>query len=102
MEFLGHLVGEGSMSIPDNRVKALAEYTKPFTKKGLHSFLGAISFYLRYVHQLTTQTAVLSASGLRIGRVLQVKRGDSGRPQPFTAGRPEGHSNAQSSKLSHW
>ena len=49
MEFLGNLVGEGTMSIPQHRVKALVEYTKPNTKKGLKSFLGAIGFYRRYV-----------------------------------------------------
>ena len=41
MEFLEHLVGEGTMS----RVRALAEYSRPTTKKGLRSFLGAIGFY---------------------------------------------------------
>ena len=47
MEFLGHLVGEGTMFIPEHRVKALTEYNKPVTKKGLKSFLGAIGFYRR-------------------------------------------------------
>ena len=45
MEFLCHLVWEGSMSIHDNKVKSLAEYTQPLKKKVLHSFLGVISFY---------------------------------------------------------
>ena len=60
MEFLGHLVGEGTMSIPQHRVEALAAYTKPCTKKGLRSFLGAVGFYRRYVEQLAEQTAVLT------------------------------------------
>ena len=60
MEFLGHLVGEGTMSIPQHRVEALAVYTKPCTKKGLRSFLGAVEFYRRYVEQLAEQTAVLT------------------------------------------
>ena len=42
MEFLGHLVAEGTMSISRHRVQALAAYTMPSTKKGLRSFLGAI------------------------------------------------------------
>ena len=31
MEFLGHLVGEGTMSVPQHRVESLASYTKPTT-----------------------------------------------------------------------
>ena len=45
MEFLGHHVGNGCMSIPSKRVEALTNYTKLTTKRGLRSFLGAISFY---------------------------------------------------------
>ena len=44
MEFLGHMVGEGLMAIPQHRVQALAKYTKPTSKKGLRSFLGAVGF----------------------------------------------------------
>ena len=47
MEFLGHLVGEGSMSVPDHRAEALATYNRPTTKKGLRAFLGAVGFYRR-------------------------------------------------------
>ena len=48
------------MSIPQHRVEALTAYTKPVTKKGLRSFLGAIGFYRRYVELLAKETAVLS------------------------------------------
>ena len=50
------------MSIPAKRVEALANYTRPSTKRGLRSFLGAISFYIRYVELLASQTAILSPS----------------------------------------
>ena len=60
MEFLGHNVGNGSMTIPQKRAEALLHYTKPTTKRGLRSFLGAVSFYRRYVQLLATDTAVLS------------------------------------------
>ena len=42
MEFLGHLVGKGTISVPEHRVEALAHYTRPTTKKGLRAFLGAV------------------------------------------------------------
>ena len=38
MEFLGHLVGEGKMSVPCHRAEALANYNRPSTKKGLRAF----------------------------------------------------------------
>ena len=66
MEYLGHLVGEGTITIPDYRVKSLASYSKPVTKKGLRSFLGAISFYRRYVDLLAKDTAVLSPSTAKL------------------------------------
>ena len=60
MEFLGHKVGNGSMSIPEKRSEALANYTRPTTKRALRAFLGAVSFYRRYVGQLASDTATLS------------------------------------------
>ena len=60
MDFLGHRVGDGTTTIPDKRVDALRKYTKPTTKKGLRSFLGAVSFYRRYVQLLAKDTALLS------------------------------------------
>ena len=60
MEFLGHLVGEGTMSVPQHRVEALATYSKLSTKKGLRAFLGAIGFYRRYIELLAKDTAVLT------------------------------------------
>ena len=38
MEFLGHLVGEGKMSVPAHRAEALGKYNKPVTKRGLRAF----------------------------------------------------------------
>ena len=48
MTFLGHQVGDVKMSLPEYRVKALAEFKKPATKKGLRSFLRSVGFYRRY------------------------------------------------------
>ena len=59
MNFLGHAVGEGKMSLPDHRVAALAKYDKPTTKRGLRAFLGSVGFYRRYARLLASQTAVL-------------------------------------------
>jgi len=60
IEFLGHQIGNGEMSLPKHRIAALSSYTRPTTKRGLRAFLGAISFYRRYVKQLASQTATLT------------------------------------------
>ena len=48
------------MSVLEHRVEALAQYTKPTTKKGLRAFLGAVGFYRRYVELLARHTAILT------------------------------------------
>ena len=35
LEFLGHIVGEGGVSIPEARAAAIGGYVRPTTKKGL-------------------------------------------------------------------
>ena len=60
MTFLGHQVGNWKMSLPEHRVKALSDFKKPMTKKGLRSFLGSVGFYRRYARQLAKQTAILT------------------------------------------
>ena len=78
MELLGHLVGEGTMSVPQHRVEALAGYTRPTTKKGLRAFLGAIGFYRRYVELLAEHTAVLSplTAKLAPSKIMWTKEGE--------------------------
>ena len=60
VEFLGHFIGEGNMSIPQHRTTALANYTKPNTKRGLRAFLGSVGFYRRYLPHLAEFTSTLT------------------------------------------
>jgi len=60
IEFLGHCVGGGKMSLPRHRAEAFRQYQLPTSKKGLRSFLGAVSFYRRYVEMLASHTAILT------------------------------------------
>ena len=48
------------MTVPEHRVEALANYSRPTTKRGLRAFLGSISFYRRYLRHLASQTALLT------------------------------------------
>ena len=60
VEFLGHFVGKGVMSIPAHRTSALEHYTRPRTKKGLRAFLGSVGFYRRYLNKLADWTSTLT------------------------------------------
>ena len=60
VEFLGHFVGRGSMAVPAHRTTALAEYTKPKSKRGLRAFLGSVGFYRRYLPKLANWTSTLT------------------------------------------
>ena len=44
--FLGHIVGQGGVAIPEARAAAIANFEKPSTKRGLRAFLGTISYYI--------------------------------------------------------
>jgi len=65
VEFLGHRIGGGKTSIPEGRVKALREYVRPRTKRGLRTFLGVVGFYRRYIQMLAKHTATLSPATAR-------------------------------------
>ena len=60
IEFLGHWIGAGSMTIPSHKVEALGTYSRPQTKRGLRAFIGSVSFYRRYISQLAKHTAILT------------------------------------------
>ena len=60
IEFLGHQVGAEKVSMPEHRVQALSNYTRPSTKKGLQAFLGSTGFYRRYVSQLANYISVIT------------------------------------------
>ena len=48
------------ISIPEARAKAMKEFVKPSTKKGLRSFLGSINYYRRFVPNISENTARLT------------------------------------------
>ena len=49
LEYLGHEIGNGLVSIPEAGVKALSDYHKPKKQKGLRAFLGTAGYYLRFI-----------------------------------------------------
>ncbi len=49
LEFLGHVIGDGMMRVPEARIKAIAEHPVPRTRRQLRAFLGLIGYYRRFV-----------------------------------------------------
>ncbi len=45
----GHRVGFGRLAVPEIRMKAMAEYERPKTKKQQWPFLGSIGYYRQFV-----------------------------------------------------
>ena len=62
IEHLGHIIGSGTLAVPDHRITALAQYKRPVTKKTLRSFLGCMSYYRRFIDQYADMSALLTPS----------------------------------------
>ena len=60
LEYLGHWIGCGTVAVPEHRATAMANYIRPRTRKQLRSFLGAVSYYRRFVKNLANYSSQLS------------------------------------------
>ena len=49
IEFLGHVVTKDGIKSDIKKVKAIQEWKRPSTKKGLRSFLGLANYYRRFI-----------------------------------------------------
>ena len=49
IEFLGHVAGDGHISVPDCRVQAIRDYKKPVNQTDLRLFLGITRYYRRFI-----------------------------------------------------
>ena len=49
IEFLGHKVNSGGISLPESRVQALLDYPKPADVKELEKFLGMYAYIHRFI-----------------------------------------------------
>ena len=66
VEYLGHVIGGGELAVPAHRATAMAEYLVPKTKKQLRSFLGAVSYYRKFLKGHASKSAVLSPSTTKV------------------------------------
>ena len=61
LEYLGHLIGNGELAVPKHRATAMADFIRPRTKRQLRSFLGAASYYRRFIKDFASFSSLLSA-----------------------------------------
>lgn len=44
LEYLGHVIGQGKVAVPEQRVTAMTNYTRPVNKKNMRAFLGTVGY----------------------------------------------------------
>jgi hypothetical protein len=60
VKFLGFYVGQGQIRPDPEKVASIRNFPRPITKKDLHSFLGLINFYRKFLPKLADYVAPLT------------------------------------------
>jgi len=62
VQYLGHLIGGGTIAPVDAKIQAISTMEQPVDKKGLRRFLGMASYYRRFIPSFADVAAVLHAA----------------------------------------
>ncbi len=60
VEYLGHLIGNGQLSVPDHRITAMKIFIKPKSKRDLRAFLGSIGYYRKLINDFAQYSSMLT------------------------------------------
>ncbi len=60
LEYLGHQVECGRVTVPEDCVRVMAEFLRPVTKKQLRSFPGSMSYYRQFIDGFADMSATLT------------------------------------------
>ena len=60
VQYLGHIVGSGTVAVPRMRVTAMAEYKQPVTRTNMRAFLGSVGYYRKFIPQFAKYSSVLT------------------------------------------
>src|SRR6266581_8825001 len=60
VQFLGHVVGQGTLSVVYDKVEAIRKLPPPTTKKLLRRFLGMCGYYRSFIPNFTRVAAPLT------------------------------------------
>ncbi len=59
MHYLVHLIGQGQIEPDEAKIKAVQDYPRPTTKKGVRTFIGLVGYYRRFVPQFAATAGPL-------------------------------------------
>ena len=54
LEYLGHMIGEGLMAIPEARVQYVRNFCRPVTSNEFRSYLGLMGYYRKFIPGFAT------------------------------------------------
>ena len=60
LQFLGHVIGQGTLRPEDNKVEKILRIPTPTTKRQVRALLGLLSYYRRYIQDFGAVTAPIS------------------------------------------